>query len=80
VTADRRQLQGREDEVEFAHRSAAHESDPADGPFPKSRQGIAQRVRNEDLARSRSEVENRSVDVEQEGELLKIGRQRRNAV
>jgi hypothetical protein len=80
VTADRRQLQGGEDEIELAHRSAAHESDAAIGPLPKSRQRVAQFVRNENLARRGSKVENRSVDVEQKGELLEIGRERRNGV
>jgi len=80
VTADRRQLQGGEDEVEFAQRSAAHESDAAIRPFPKSRQRSAQPVRHENLARRGSDVENRPVNVEQKGELLEIGRKRRNGV
>src|SRR5262249_52060092 len=80
VTADRRQLQGGEDEVELAQWSPAHESDAAIGPFPKSRQGFAQLVRHENLARRGGEVENRPIDVEQEGKLLEIGRKRRNGV
>src|SRR5262249_59217379 len=80
VTADRRQLQRGEDEVELAQRSAAHESDAAIGPFPKTRQRSAQLVRHENLARSGSDVENRPVDVEQKGQLLEIGRKRRNGV
>ncbi len=48
---------------------AAHESDGAAGALPKSRQRVAQCVRDENLARSGSEVENGPVDVEQDGEL-----------
>src|SRR5262249_39220485 len=80
VTADRRELQRGENEGELVHRAAAHESDAATGPLPRSRRRIRQLRRHENLARGGSEVENRPVDVEQKGELLEIGRKRRNGV
>ena len=76
MAADRRQLQRRENEIELAHRPAADESDCAAGPLPKPRQGLAQRVRNEHLARGGSEIEQRAVDIEQDGYLGEIGRKR----
>ena len=71
MASDRRQLQRRKDEIELAHRPAAHEGDGAAGAFPKPRQRVAQRVRNEDLARGGSEIEQRSVDIEQDGNLVR---------
>src|SRR5262249_39311789 len=80
VAADRRQLQRSEDEIELAHWSAAHKSDSPLGALRQPRQRVPQRVRYEHLARSRSEVENRSVHVEQNGKLIERGWERQNGI
>ena len=80
MTADRGQLQGREDEVELTDGSAAHKSHGTVRAFPQPCQRVAQRVRHENLAGRRGEVEDRSVDVEQDRKLVKRSRERRNGL
>src|SRR5207247_7216607 len=80
VTADGGQLQGREDEVELTDGSAAHKSHGTVRAFPQPCQRVAQRVRHENLAGRRGEVEDRSVDVEQDRKLVKRSRERRSGL
>jgi hypothetical protein len=82
VTADRRQLQRRENHVQVRQRPPAHQRQGAVGLVQQHRQGFAQRRWNEHLARRGGKIEQRAVDVKQYGDFAKIdgcGQQVRHA-
>ena len=68
VAADGRQLQRREQRVEIADRPPAHQRQRAAGERGEPRQRVLEVVGNDDLERRRADVDQRAVDVEQEGD------------
>ena len=72
VAADRRQTKRRENQIEIGDRPAADERDGAVGPLSDKRERSQQRFGHMDGVRRRRDVEDRAVDIEQNGEIAKI--------
>ena len=80
MAADRRQLQRGEQPIKIVDLATAHEGERAVDAPGQPRQSLWQRRRNPDGFRSGSKIENRPVHIEQYGETIQIGCERRNDV
>ena len=77
MTSDGRQQQRRKNQVEFVDSSSAHKRRRTPRPLPQPRKHVTQFGRDIDLARRRREIEQCSIDIEQQRVfldlLLKLG-------